>query len=105
MGYNPQEVDISDKTTVSVALVTASQSLNDVVVIGYGTAKKQDLTGSVVSIKAKDFNKGAITSPDQLLQSKVAGLEITNNTAQPGAVTTVVIRGNNSIRASEAPYM
>jgi TonB-dependent starch-binding outer membrane protein SusC len=103
VGYNPQEVAISDKNTVSVALVTASQSLNDVVVIGYGSAKKQDLTGSVVSIKAKDFNKGAITSPDQLLQSKVAGLEITNNTAQPGAVTTVVIRGNNSIRASDGP--
>ncbi len=103
VGYNPQEVDISDKATVSIALVTASQSLNDVVVIGYGTAKKQDLTGSVVSVKAKDFNKGAITSPDMLLQNKVAGLEITNNTAQPGAATTVVIRGNNSIRANAGP--
>jgi TonB-dependent starch-binding outer membrane protein SusC len=103
VGYNPQEISITDKTTVNIALVTSSQSLNDVVVIGYGTARKQDVTGSVVSIKAKDFNKGAITSPDELLQNKVAGLEITNNTAQPGAVTTVVIRGNNSIRASDGP--
>jgi TonB-dependent starch-binding outer membrane protein SusC len=103
VGYNPQEVSIVDKSTVSIALVTASQSLNDVVVIGYGTAKRSDVTGSVASIKAKDFNKGVITSPDELLQNKVAGLEITNNTAQPGGVTTVVIRGNNSIRASDGP--
>jgi TonB-dependent starch-binding outer membrane protein SusC len=103
VGYNPQEVSIVDRTTVSIALVTASQSLNDVVVIGYGSARRQDVTGAVTSIKSKDFNKGAITSPDQLLQSKVAGLEITNNTAQPGAVTTVIIRGNNSIRASDGP--
>ncbi len=103
VGFSQQEISISDKTSLTVSLVSSSQSLNDVVVIGYGTARKKDLTGAVTSVQAKDFNQGVITSPDQLLQSKVAGLEITNNSGQPGSATTVVIRGNNSIRAGDNP--
>jgi TonB-linked SusC/RagA family outer membrane protein len=102
VGFTQQEVSIGDGP-VSVALVASSQSLTDVVVIGYGTARKKDLTGSVASVQAKDFNTGVITSPDQLLQGKVAGLEITNNSGQPGSATTVIIRGNNSIRAGNNP--
>ena len=103
VGFASQEVNISDKTEITVALATSNSSLNEVVVIGYGTARKKDLTGSVVSVKAKDFNSGVITSPDQLLQGKVAGLEIINNSGQPGAATTIKIRGNNSIRSSNNP--
>ncbi|MBS1935193.1 MAG: TonB-dependent receptor plug domain-containing protein, partial [Bacteroidetes bacterium] len=102
VGFTQQEVGISDGP-ISVAMVASSQSLTDVVVIGYGTARKKDLTGSVASVQAKDFNTGVITSPDQLLQGKVAGLEITNNSGQPGSATTVIIRGNNSIRAGNNP--
>ncbi len=103
IGYTTQEAIIPSSNDVAVSLKPESSTLNDVVVIGYGTVRKKDVTGSVTSLKEKDFNKGAITSPDQLLQSKVPGLEITNNSGQPGAATTVKIRGNNSIRGGNNP--
>ncbi|MEO6813038.1 MAG: SusC/RagA family TonB-linked outer membrane protein [Ginsengibacter sp.] len=103
VGSTTQTVDISSTSNVTVTLLTSSHELTDVVVIGYGTARKKDLTGAVSSIKEKDFNQGVITSADQLLQSKVPGLEITDNSGQPGTVTTVKIRGNNSIRAGNNP--
>lgn len=101
VGFKTQEVAISDN--VSVSLAPTQTGLDQVVVVGYQTVRKKDVTGSVTSVTAKDFNQGAITSPDQLLQNKVAGLEITNNSGQPGAATTVVIRGNNSIRSANNP--
>ena len=103
IGSETQKVDIATASNVSVVLTASTQSLTDVVVIGYGSARKKDLTGSVSSIKAKDFNQGYITSPDQLLQNKVPGLEITANSGQPGVATTVKIRGNNSIRSGDGP--
>ncbi|MDE3234616.1 MAG: SusC/RagA family TonB-linked outer membrane protein [Bacteroidota bacterium] len=101
LGYEEQQVAIQDN--LMVALAATSQNLNDVVVIGYGTARKKDITGAVASLQSKDFNQGVITTPNQLLQNKVAGLEVTNNTGQPGGATTIKIRGNNSIRASNNP--
>ncbi len=103
VGSETQRVDISSASNVTVALQASAQSLTDVVIIGYGSVKKKDLTGAVTSIKAKDFNQGVIASPDQLLQGKVPGLEITNNSGQPGTATTIKIRGNNSIRAGNNP--
>ncbi len=103
VGYTSEEVSISSASDVSVSLKPENSTLNDVVVIGYGTSRKKDITGSITSLKEKDFNKGAITSPDQLLQNKVPGLEVTNNSGQPGAATTVKIRGNNSIRGGNNP--
>jgi TonB-dependent SusC/RagA subfamily outer membrane receptor len=103
VGYATQEVSITGITTVDVLLVATGASLNEIVVIGYGTSKRRDVTGSISTVQAKDFNKGVITSPDQLLQSKVPGLEITQNSGQPGAATTVKIRGNNSIRGGNNP--
>jgi TonB-linked SusC/RagA family outer membrane protein len=103
IGYAPQELDITSSTDVSVSLKPDNSTLNEVVVVGYGTARKKDVTGSVTSVKSKDFNQGLITSPDQLLQNKVAGLEITTNSGQPGVATTVKIRGNNSIRSGDGP--
>ena len=103
VGFNQQEVDISSKTDVGVSLVSSSQSLNDVVVIGYGTSKRKDLTGSVTVLGSKDFNQGQITSPDQLMQNKISGLEVTSNSGQPGAPTTVRIRGNSNVRGVGNP--
>src|SRR5215467_1981175 len=103
VGFATQEVDISGKTDVSVSLVTTNASLNEVVVVGYGTARKKDLTGAVASVQAKDFNKGVVVNPDQLLEGKVAGLQIINSSGQPGAATVVKIRGNNSIRSGNTP--
>ncbi|TMI86905.1 MAG: SusC/RagA family TonB-linked outer membrane protein, partial [Bacteroidetes bacterium] len=104
IGYATQEVSIEGgKTSVEVSFVATGANLNEVVVTGYGTARKRDLTGAVASVKAKDFNQGVITSPDQLLQNRVAGVEITNNSGQPGVATTIKVRGNNSIRAVNNP--
>jgi iron complex outermembrane receptor protein len=103
IGYTTQDVPITGQTAVSILLVPGTQGLNEVVVIGYGTVRKKDATGSLVSVKAKDFNQGVITSPDQLLQGKVSGLEIVNNSGQPGSATTIKIRGNNSIRTANNP--
>jgi len=103
VGFASQELTIGDATTLDATLVGSSTSLNEIVVIGYGTVRKKDATGSVVSVKEKDFNQGVITSPDQLLQGKVSGLEITSNSGQPGSATTIKIRGNNSIRVANNP--
>jgi TonB-dependent starch-binding outer membrane protein SusC len=103
VGFGRQEIDIAGKSSVDVSLVATGANLNEVVVVGYGTARKKDLTGSVVSVKAKDFNQGVITAPDQLLQNKVAGLEITNTSGQPGAAPTIQIRGTSSIRSGNNP--
>ncbi|SFD31725.1 iron complex outermembrane recepter protein [Chitinophaga sp. CF118] len=103
IGYVKQEVPISGKTEVAVSLKLESTTLTDVVVVGYGTARKKDLTGSVVSIKSADFNKGIVTAPDQLIQGKVAGLMVVNNSGAPGGATTVRIRGNSSVRTGNQP--
>jgi TonB-linked SusC/RagA family outer membrane protein len=103
VGFANQEVSITSSTTVSVSLVPTQASLNEVVVIGYGSVKRKDLTGSVTTVTSKEFNKGVITSPDQLMANKVSGLEVVNNSGQPGSATTIKIRGNSSIRGTGNP--
>jgi len=103
VGYAAQEVDITGKTVVEVSLVISNAQLGEVVVTGYGTARKKDLTGSLVSIKEKDFNKGVITSPDMLIQGKAAGVMVISNMGQPGGSTTIRIRGTSSIRSGNQP--
>jgi len=104
VGSETQRVDITGVSNVTVQLKSDATALADVVVqVGYGSARKKDLTGAVTSISAKDFNHGVINSPDQLLQNKVPGLEVTNTSGQPGAATTIQIRGSSSIRAGASP--
>lgn len=103
VGFGSQEVNISNRVSVDLSLTATSDQLSEIVVIGYGTARKKDLTGAVVSLQAKNFNQGAIVAPDQLLQSKVAGLEVTNTSGQPGAASTIQIRGTSSIRSNNNP--
>lgn len=104
VGFGTQEVDITGKTSVTVGMdASAGNNLNEVVVVGYGTQRKKDVTGSVVSVKAKDFNQGIQTSADQLIQGKVAGVQVLNNSGQPGGAVTVRIRGTSSIRTGNQP--
>jgi TonB-linked SusC/RagA family outer membrane protein len=104
VGYENLVVSIDGTSDVQISLVVSTgANMNEVVVTGYGTSRKRDLTGSVASIKAKDFNQGTVTNPDQLLIGKVAGLQIINTSGQPGAATIVKIRGNNSIRSGNTP--
>ncbi|MGE5108908.1 MAG: TonB-dependent receptor plug domain-containing protein, partial [Sphingobacteriales bacterium] len=103
VGYASEEVDITGKTEIAVSLVVTNTSLNEVVVVGYGTAKKKDLTGAVSSVQAKDFNKGIFAAPDQLIQGKVSGVQIISNSGQPGGPSTVKIRGNSAVTGSGQP--
>ncbi len=101
-GYASQRVQIGSQTSIDVSL-SAGEVLEEVVVVGYGTVKKSDLTGSVASVKEEDFNKGVFTAPDQLIQGKVTGVQVLGNSGQPGAAATVRIRGNSSVRAGSQP--
>lgn len=101
-GFGANRITLGASNVVTITL-TPGELLDEVVVIGYGTAKKSDLTGSVVSVGEEDFNKGLITTPDQLLQGKAAGVQILNNSGQPGTATSVRIRGNSSVRAGNQP--
>jgi TonB-linked SusC/RagA family outer membrane protein len=103
IGFTTKEVVVGNETTIDVVLTDDAKALEEVVVIGYGTVKKKDLTGSVSSLQSKDFNKGVITSPDQLIQGRTPGVMVINNTGQPGGAATVRIRGNSSIRAGNNP--
>lgn len=103
LGYEPQHITVTASREYNVALTVAMDDLDEVVVIGYGTARKRDLTGSMASVEEKNFNKGVITSPDQLIQGKTPGVMVINNTGQPGGAVTVRVRGNSSIRASNNP--
>ncbi|HET9746664.1 MAG TPA: carboxypeptidase-like regulatory domain-containing protein, partial [Chitinophagaceae bacterium] len=96
IGFATQEVSIEGKSSVDVSFVATGTNLNEVVVTGYGTARRKDLTGSTASVREKDFNKGVYTAPDQLIQGKAAGVLVINNTGQPGGSTTVRIRGSSS---------
>ncbi|MCR8559876.1 SusC/RagA family TonB-linked outer membrane protein [Mucilaginibacter sp. BJC16-A38] len=91
--------------TIDFALKPANNNLNEVVVVGYGTQRKKDLTGSVVSVSSKDFNQGPITTPEALITGKVSGVEITSNSGAPGAGSTIRIRGGASITASNDPLI
>ena len=105
IGFVAVEEIIGDATTIDVVLSTSYEELDEVVVIGYGSVKKEDATGSVTSVKADDFNRGATTSPSGLLQGKAAGVMITNSSGDPGANSTIRIRGNSSVRAGNDPLI
>ena len=104
IGYKPQEV-VATNTTINVALEEDVIGMDEVVVIGYGTVKKEDATGSVVAISSKDFNKGAITSPQDLLVGKSSGVVITSSGGAPGSGSTIRIRGGSSLNASNDPLI
>ena len=105
MGFSSQEVAIGGQSSINIALQTATSTLTDVVVIGYGSVRKKDLTGSVTTINAKDFNKGSITTPEQLIAGKVAGVQISSNGGAPGSGSTIRIRGGASLNASNDPLI
>jgi TonB-linked SusC/RagA family outer membrane protein len=103
VGFTSQEIPVNGKSTISVTLQTSQQSLNEVVVIGYGSVKKSDLTGSVTSIKADELNSGANVSVQQALQGRAAGVEIYQKSGEPGSAMAVNIRGASSISAGNDP--
>jgi iron complex outermembrane receptor protein len=104
VGFATQQATVGSGA-VEVGLTQANQQLNEVVVVGYGTTRKKDLTGSVTTVSAKDFQKGVITTPEQLISGKVPGVAITSNGGQPGSGSIIRIRGGNSLKASNDPLI
>lgn len=105
VGSETKTVDISSTTNVSVSLAPSATNLTDVVIVGYGTVKKKDATGSVAQLDSKDFNKGVIATPDQLLQGRTPGVNVTPAGGEPGSAATITIRGTASIRDQGPLYV
>ena len=103
IGYLTQELPAA--TSLNVILKDDTETLEEVVVIGYGSVKKDDLSGSVVAIKAEEMNKGAVTSPQELIMGKVPGLSVSQGDGAPGAGSTIRIRGGASLNASNDPLI
>ena len=105
IGLQTKEVALNGRTNISVSLEEDSELLEDVIVIGYGTVKKNDLTGSVAAVKADQLNKGVVTSPTDLLKGKSAGVVLTSGDGAPGSSATIRVRGGSSLKASNDPLI
>lgn len=103
MGYMPQEVNAGNQPTVNVVLLEDSKTLEEVVVVGYGTMKRSDLTGAVSSLSSDRFKVGTDLSPQQLMQGAFSGVNISQNSGKPGGSNTIRVRGGTSITASNDP--
>jgi TonB-linked SusC/RagA family outer membrane protein len=103
VGFTSQEIPIEGKSSIDIVLRSDVLALNEVVIVGYGQQEKKDVTGVVSAVSSKDFNKGAIVSPDVLIAGKVAGVQITPASGEPGVDATIRIRGGTSINASNEP--
>jgi iron complex outermembrane receptor protein len=103
VGYTSKSVTVGSQSNIDVTLSANSSDLEQVVVVGYGTQKKTDVTGSVKSVASESFNKGIINSPEQLLQGKVAGVNVTSATGEPGGTQGITIRGPGGIRTGSTP--
>ncbi|WP_430812094.1 MULTISPECIES: SusC/RagA family TonB-linked outer membrane protein [unclassified Carboxylicivirga] len=104
IGYKSQEL-VATSSTINIALEEDVIGMEEVVVIGYGSVKKEDATGSISAISTKDFNPGAIASPQDLMVGKAAGIQITSTGGAPGAGSTIRIRGGSSLNASNDPLI
>ena len=105
IGFKDETITYENQNTITITLQEDQKELKDVVVIGYGTVKKKDATGSVTSITSSDFNKGANVTVDNLLTGKVAGVTINSNGGSPGSVPTIRIRGGSSLLANNDPLV
>lgn len=105
IGLKPQEINVAGKSTVQITLLEDSAELKEVVVIGYGSVRKKDATGAVDQISAKDFDNVSSPSPAQLLRGKVAGVQVTQSSGEPGAGVAIRVRGNSSIRSGNSPLI
>jgi TonB-linked SusC/RagA family outer membrane protein len=103
VGFKNSEIAVGTQTTINVVLESDITALSEVVVIGYGQIEKKDATGALVSLSPKDFNSGIINSPEQLIQGRAAGVQITSASGEPGAGINIRIRGTSSVRSGNNP--
>lgn len=103
VGYITQEIVVGNQSTLSIQLAANATQLDDVVVVAYGTQKRSDVTGAIGGVDSDEFNRGVVTNPGQLLQGKVAGVNVSNVSGEPGAAQNVIIRGIGSLRSGTTP--
>ncbi|WP_339707097.1 SusC/RagA family TonB-linked outer membrane protein [uncultured Kriegella sp.] len=103
IGYKTTEIPVGGQSTINVTLEEDAQALDEVVIIGYGTTTVKDATGSVASVTSEDFNQGVISSPEQLIQGKTAGVQISQGSGEPGSGVAIRIRGTSSVRSNNNP--
>ncbi len=103
IGYATKEIPIANQRVINVTLLADTKALTEVVVVGYGTQKRSDLTGAISSISAQEIKSTPVTSVDQSLQGRAAGVQVTQTSGQPGGATTIRIRGGNSITGGNEP--
>ncbi len=103
IGFETVKIPVKNQSVINVSLTSSANALNELVVIGYGSAVKKDMTGSVKSLKSNEFNRGIINSPEQLLQGKMAGVNVTSATGEPGGVQGITIRGPGGVRTGSTP--
>ena len=105
LGYETQTVSVPGGNVLNIQMKISAFTLNETVVIGYGTQRKSDLTGSITNINSKDFNAGLVGSPEQLINGKVSGVQIMSNSGSPSAGSRIRIRGGASLNASNDPLI
>ena len=103
VGFLNQEIEVGNQNSVAVQLMSDAESLEEVVVTGYGSQRKSDVTGAISSIKTEDFNRGVVANPGQLLQGKISGVNVTATSGEPGAAQNIIIRGIGSLRSGTTP--
>lgn len=103
LGMEGKDITLENLNNLKVVLKSNAKQLNEVVVIGYGSQKKSDVTGAIASLKREDFNQGVLTNPGQLLQGKMAGVNVTSTSGEPGAAQNIIIRGAGSLRSGTDP--
>lgn len=103
VGFSAVEVRVGNQASVNVNMQASTSELANVVVMGYGTQSKRDVTGAVKSVKAESFNLGIMNSPEQLIQGKVAGVNVTSASGEPGSVINITVRGPGGVRTGSTP--
>ncbi|MDI6046125.1 SusC/RagA family TonB-linked outer membrane protein [Flavobacterium yafengii] len=103
IGLETQEVTIKNYNKLDIKLQSSAMQLEDLVVVGYGSKRKRDVTGAVTSVKNDAFNRGIVTSPEQLIQGKVSGVNITSASGEPGSNQAISIRGQGGVRTGSTP--
>lgn len=103
VGMKSEQVIVGSQSDINLQMLPDAETLGEVVVIGYGTQQKKDITGSVASVSTEEFNQGIINSPEQLLQGKVSGVNVTSASGEPGAKLSILVRGPGGIRTGSTP--
>lgn len=103
VGFSQQVIPVNGRSTINVTLQEDAAALSEVVVIGYGSVQKRDATGAVATVSEEDFNRGVVASPEQLIQGRTAGLQVTSASGEPGAGVNIRIRGTTSVRGGNDP--